>query len=320
MIAQDLSGNYSERSSEADRIEILPVSLLNEHRQLVSELKQTAQSLGLEFGWHYLLDLTWILHQLGNLEGKQIMDAGAGTGVIQWFMALKGAEVISVDRNSRAGLPIRFRARVRVEGLRSQDLQAPQAGVHQTTLSKNHPFSPRTILKQLKRFAKTQMDLQRQPNSLGKVRIYNQDLSHLPDIPDNSLDAVVAVSSLEHNTPEGLAQVVDELQRVIKPGGLLLATLGAAKDEDWFHQASQGWCYTDISLCKLFKLDASTPSNYTAFDQIMLELKKCSELSDNLASFYYKSGDNGMPWGVWDPQYPPVGVRKVKTTTIHQEE
>ena len=31
-----------------------------------------------------------------------------------------------------------------------------------------------------------------------------------------------------------------------------------------------------------------------------------------LAAFYARSGDNGMPWGKWDPQYQPVGVCKVK--------
>lgn len=313
-MAQQQTNPNPNAPPSTDIIQILPVSLLDTHRPLVDELKHTASSFGLEFGWHYLLDLTWILHQLGNLEGKKIMDAGAGTGVIQWYMALKGAEVFSVDRNSRAGLPLRFRARVRVEGLRDEDLQAPLPGLHQANGAKNQPFSPRCILRQLKSFVKNQVDRQRKADSLGKVCIYNQDLSHLPDIADNSLDAVVAVSALEHNTPEGLAQVVEELERVLKPGGLLLATLGAAKEQDWFHQASHGWCYTDSSLRKLFNLPVSTPSNYATFDQLMNDIRNSSELRDNLASFYFKSGDNGMPWGVWDPQYPVVGVRKVKPT------
>lgn len=313
MTTQQFASTNPKNNHTIDQIEILPVSLLDENRQIVDELRQTAQAFGLEFGWHYLLDLTWMLRQLGPLDGKQIMDAGAGTGVIQWYMALHGAEVTSVDRNSRAGLPIRFRSRIRVEGLRPEDLQAPQSSIHPSPGGKNQPFSIRRILSRLKNLVKNQLDTQRQPASLGKVRIYNQDLSDLPDIPDNSLDAVVAVSALEHNTPEGLSEVVKELQRVIKPGGMLLATLGAAQKDDWFHQPSHGWCYTDTSLRKLFDLPVSTPSNYAAYDQIMTDLKNCSELRDNLASFYYKSGDNGMPWGVWDPQYLPVGVRKVKT-------
>jgi len=41
-------------------------------------------------------------------------------------------------------------------------------------------------------------------------------------------------------------------------------------------------------------------------------LVTCQELRDHLAEFYFLSGDNGMPWGKWDPQYQPVGVCKVK--------
>lgn len=303
---QQLNSDYSK-----DQIEILNVDLLNKHRQLVIELKQLAKSLSLEFGWHYLLDLTWILSQLGSLKGKRIMDAGAGTGVIQWYMAIKGAEVISVDRNSRAGLPLRFRSQIRVEGLRPEDLQEPQSNIHQK-INNNQPPTLHQRLNQIRNPIMNWMDIHHKPNSLGKVLIYNQDLSNLSDISDNSLDAIVAVSSLEHNTPEGLANVAKELQRVLKPGGTILATLAAAKKEDWFHQASKGWCYTDSSLRKLFEMAESTPSNYIEYDQIIADLKSCAELRENLAAFYYKSGENGMPWGIWDPKYPPVGVRKVK--------
>ena len=79
-------------------IEILPVELLDENRLWVNQLKQTATEYGLEFGWHYLLDLTWMMHLLGPVQGKRIMDAGAGVGVIQWQLAKQGAEVLSVDR------------------------------------------------------------------------------------------------------------------------------------------------------------------------------------------------------------------------------
>ena len=44
----------------------------------VEELRNLASSIGLEFGWHYLLDLTWILQNLESIQGQFIMDAGAG--------------------------------------------------------------------------------------------------------------------------------------------------------------------------------------------------------------------------------------------------
>ncbi len=289
-----------------DKIEILSVELLDQHRPTVRALKRLAGSLGLEFGWHYLLDLTWIISLLGAVKGKRILDAGAGTGVLQWYLAEQGAEVISVDRLSRANLPLRFRRRYNVRGLRSQDL-LPSATILRQS------FTERTKL-QLK--VKSQVrdlagltDLRRVP---GRVIIYNQELQNLSDLADASIDAVVAVSALEHNPPEGLPGVVIELQRVLKPDGVLLATLGAARQADWLHVPSQGWCYTDASLRRHFDLPADTLTNYDRHDDLFSALRDCAELRDGLASFYYQSGDNGMPWGRWDPQYHPVGVCKVK--------
>jgi SAM-dependent methyltransferase len=288
---------------------------LDHQRLLVEALKNLARSLGLEFGWHYLLDLTWIITQLGPVQGKQIMDAGAGTGILQWYLAQEGAQVISVDRLSRALLPLRFRKRFNVQGLRAgseQDL-APGWEVFKSHFSGKVGI-PAIISAQAKDIlglaaSYTGAEPRRSP---GQVLVYNQDLKNLADIRDSSLDAVVAVSALEHNTPEGLQQVVVELMRVLKPGGKLIATLCAAPDQDRWHAPSSGWCYTDASLRRLFYLPGDTPSNYDHYNELFSALVGCTELRDNLASFYFRSGDNGMPWGKWDPQYIPVGVCKIK--------
>jgi ubiquinone/menaquinone biosynthesis C-methylase UbiE len=289
-----------------DKIEILPVTLLDQHRPIVTILKQLARSLRLEFGWHYLLDISWILAELGDVGGKCIMDAGAGTGIIQWYLAENGAEVISVDRASRANLPMRFRSRFRAQGLRRDDL-APVSQVLKSYWQLGS--SPRVKMSSGVRDLAGVVELRRSP---GQVIIYNQDLKNMPDIEDNSLDAVVAVSALEHNSPGDLELVIDELMRVLKPGGVLVATLGAAREQDWFHEASHGWCYTDSSLRRIFDLTTEVESNYDEYDHLLAELRECVELRDNLARFYFQSGDNGMPWGKWDPQYQPVGICKVK--------
>jgi SAM-dependent methyltransferase len=283
-----------------EKIELLSVSLLDQHRQLVTELKELARSLGLELGWHYLLDLAWILSQLGPIVGKRIMDAGAGTGLMQWYLASRGAVVISVDRSSRAELPLRFRSRFQVKGLRQQDL-IPSSQVVRKNLDK-----PAKIFSQVRDLAKMASGWR----FGGQVIIYNHELKDLPDILDGSLDAVVAVSSLEHNLPQDLPGVVSELMRKVKPGGKLLATLCACGDQNWLHVPSSGWCYTDSSLRQLFNLPSDLPSNYNQYDQLFTELCDCAELRDNLAKFYFKSDQNGMPWGKWDPQYLPVGISK----------
>lgn len=292
-----------------NKIEILPVSLLDEHRPLVESLKQLATTLNIGLGWHYLLDLSWIISQLGQISGKRVMDAGAGIGLMQWYLAEKGAEVVSVDRSNRALLALRLRARYHVRGLRAHDL-APATRVWARNIQAAWPLTAR--LRAAGRGLLGLIRLATPHPTHGNIVLYNQDLTRLPDIADNSLDAVVAVSALEHNDPEKLEDVVDELMRVLKPGGKLLATLGAAREADWFHKPSKGWNYTDTTLRQVFRLPQDTPSNYAQYDQLFAALKNCAELRDHLAPLYYQSGDNGMPWGKWDPKYQPVGVCKVK--------
>ncbi len=281
-------------------IEILPATLLDEQRPTVEALRSLAADLRLDFGWHYLLDLSWIISRLGVVQGCRLIDAGAGTGILQWYLAGQGATVLSIDRGNRADLPLRFRRRYRVRGLRG----APTPDLNPWSAS----FRAGKFTTQARELA---ANLLSSPVA-GEVVIYNQDLADLVDLPDNSVDAVVAVSALEHNPPENLPSVVQELTRVLKPGGVLLATLGAAREQDWYHTPSAGWNYTAGSLQKIFDLPADTPDNYARYDELFLALKDCAELRERLARFYFKSGDNGMPWGKWDPQYQPVGVCKVK--------
>jgi len=297
-----------------DKIEILSVELLEQHRPLVSDLRRLAKSLGLEFGWHYLLDLAWIIDNLGAVNGKHILDAGAGMGVLQWYLAERGAEVLSVDRASRADLPTHFRRRYHAVGLRPADLSpAGQSFWH--NIGRVHGLRSRASL--VGRAIYSRLSPRPAP---GRVVFYQQDLQRLEAVADEALDAVVAVSALEHNPPPALGQVVKELMRVIKPGGMFLATLAAARDLDWYHQPSSGWCYTEASLRQAFYLPDQAPSNYERYDELFAALRDCAELREGLARFYFRSGENGMPWGRWEPQYQPVGVCKVKITKIRGNE
>jgi SAM-dependent methyltransferase len=295
--------------STGEKIEIPSVDLLDRQRDVVNKLWDVSRATRVEPGWHYLLDLTWIVENLGPVDGRQILDAGAGMGLMQWFLIEQGAaEVISADRGSRYDLPLVMRSRYKVRGLRPGDL-GPAWDVLKGNVSRASGIGKLVyFLRGLVALAMIALP----KRFSGKVLIYNQDLTSMPEIPDNSLDAVVAVSALEHNTPEGLQTVVVESMRKLKPGGKLLATLCAGKDKDWFHEPSQGWCYTDNTLRRLFDLSADTPSNYDHHDELLKSLRNNAELRDKLARIYFQSGDNGMPWGRWDPQYQPVGVCKVK--------
>lgn len=300
-------------------IEILAVDLLKQQSDLVRQLRALAKQLGLEFGWHYLLDIVWVIRQLANgsslqsfplreLANKRILDGGAGVGMCQWFLAEQGVHVVSVDRLDRSRLSARFRSRYEIKGLRKEDLAGFSASLWDRNGSLkaflgNTWYAAKGTAKKM---------LKRQSYPYGSVTLYHQDLAHLTELADNSMDAVVSISALEHNKLEDIPIVVRELMRVIKPGGKLLATLCAARDQDWFHEPSQGWCLTVPTLRRLFDLPADVPSNEGEYDQIMMDLKECAELRDNLAQFYFRSGNSGMPWGIWDPQYAVVGVCRVK--------
>ena len=89
------------RQSEGNAIELLHTGLLEEHRGLVRELKFLSESLDIPLGWHYILDLVWILSRAVEVADRTILDAGAGWGLLQWALAERGSLVISVDRNNR---------------------------------------------------------------------------------------------------------------------------------------------------------------------------------------------------------------------------
>ena len=291
-----------------EKIEILSVELLERHRREADAFRELSRRVGISLGWHYLLDLVWILENLGDPQGRHIMDAGAGLGLMQWHLAERGVDVLSVDRSDRSEM-LRLRTRYRIAGLRPEDI--PGAGELLRIKTGRAASLPGRALAWLRGAAGLLAAGLARPSG-GLVTIYNQDLQDLRDIPAASLDAVIAVSALEHNAPEDLPKVVKELMRVLRPGGVLLATLGAARDKDWFHGPSQGWCYTDATLRKAFGLSGSVPSNYSRHDELLTGLRNCTELREELAPLYFESGDNGMPWGKWDPQYQPVGVCKVK--------
>ena len=291
-----------------EALEILSIDLLDEQEQLVTSIRARARHLGIQLGWHYDLDLAWIASHLGQPEGLQVLDAGAGTGVMQWWLADRGAAVVSVDRLDRADLSGRFRLGYRVEGLRPRDLYSNWQVVPRRLRATDQPIGAR--LAGLARAILTTAIEPFHSKAPGTVTLYSANLDRLSNLQSDTFDAVISVSALEHNDLETLPSVVAELTRVLKPGGLFLATLAAARDADWYHEPSRGWCLTEASLRRMFALSAKCESNFGDYDVLLKKLRDSEILRDRLAPIFYESGDNGMPWGIWDPQYQPVGVRK----------
>jgi SAM-dependent methyltransferase len=294
-----------------DKIEIPPVELLDRYRPIVDEFKILGKMLGhYSVGWSYYLEWAWVFSQIdpASLKNKVVLDAGAGLGLSQWYLAEHGATVYSVDRISRACIPIYLRRRYSITGVRLQDLLPVPQFLNPFNRSVGTRERVQNVLRSLKRI------LLRFPEgqATGNVHIYNQDLAHLVDIPDSSVDWIISISSLEHNSPKNLGIVADELFRVLKPSGALIATLAAAREKDWFHVPSSSWCYTEKTIKQVFTFGLSVPTNYGSFDELMKSVRTSKELQQSLSYHYFLGGKNGMPWGKWNPVYLPVGVVKVK--------
>lgn len=105
----------------AEKLEIFNADLLDQNKDLVQEFLDISTDLDVSYGWHYFLDFVWTVRELGDVNGKVILDAGASTGLLQWWLASKGATVISVDLEDRTRLDNRFTAKYRIRGMRKSD-------------------------------------------------------------------------------------------------------------------------------------------------------------------------------------------------------
>jgi 2-polyprenyl-3-methyl-5-hydroxy-6-metoxy-1,4-benzoquinol methylase len=259
----------------------------------------------MELGWHYLLDLAWTVGEVGKLpKGATILDAGAGGGLLQYILVELGYRVISVDFAPRAK-PLGIESiKVSQEGEFNHEyiehLKMNYASARRAT---NKPV----VVNSRKKFLEM-LDRQSAP-----LVFYQADLLNMSLLPNGFVDAVVSVSALEHINREQVGGAVDECLRVLKRGCSILATTSAAEEKDWYHEPSKGWCYSESSLRQIFQLLPSVSSNFEDYQQIMKDLRRPgNELHVQLAPFYFLSQNNGMPWGVWNPEYLPVGIKKIK--------
>lgn len=92
-----------------EKIEILGLELFNTLKEEISFVERIKVSLETGIGWHYYLDLAWIINNVTHLpRGALILDAGAGVGLAQFILAEMGYNVISSDFSNRNFLKKNF--------------------------------------------------------------------------------------------------------------------------------------------------------------------------------------------------------------------
>lgn len=305
----------------SDRLELLSVDLIQKYADKVKEIDRLCQVLWRGLGWHYLLDLIWILNILEKAEipsGATIVDAGGGHGMLQYLLAERGYNVISVDYSPRRipRIPsrlydIELMGDLGVVGRDEYSEHIARLNLARAKLKQlryriqRDKFTPLRLLYMLLLRALGR----RIP---GRIHFYHADMMNMGELKDGSVNAVVSVSAMEHMHREDIPKAVQEFERILNPNGIMAITLSAARDDDWFSETAQGWCFAAATLRDL--MDVSIDDLFSAddYDRVMAGLQPSQALIKRMSSSHFISGENGMPWGQWDPKYVPVGIVKTR--------
>ncbi|MHB8086958.1 MAG: class I SAM-dependent methyltransferase, partial [Anaerolineaceae bacterium] len=91
-------------SKKLSIIELLSCDAIRDNGNILADIVLLQKGLFKEIGWHYYVDLIWIVNRLRENEiypGSTILDAGAGNGLLQYLLSLYGYNVISIDFSPR---------------------------------------------------------------------------------------------------------------------------------------------------------------------------------------------------------------------------
>ena len=91
-------------------IELLSHRLLKDYSIYLEDIDAFGINLGFDLGWHYPLDIIWILRNVTlPLVGIVIFDSGAIKGLLQYAIPDKAYQLVSLDfSDHRLQLPIRL--------------------------------------------------------------------------------------------------------------------------------------------------------------------------------------------------------------------
>lgn len=280
-----------------------------------------------QIGWHYITDLSWIISHAEIWPNDfKILDAGGGKGPLQFLLTEMGHHITNIDLSL------------------SKPEMAPYTGRDQMTyrifpsfrnsnyldfISREKTLSSaiKNLIKisffykiwSARRYAILQEKWKDQTllknTRIGHLNWIKGNLCNMPEIPDNYFDAIVSLSALEHIPTDDLPAALSEINRVLKPGAPWAVTTSATdKPETWFHEPSRGYCFSTKDLEAMFK---TSPALLQSATEILKHYLDCTYLKNNLPKVYFESGNNGMPWGKWDPQYISVGIfRQISRTDI----
>ena len=298
-------------------IQLLSDQLPTEHPEILAEIDLLREGLFKDIGWHYYVDLVWVisqLHKMGLKPGSTLLDAGAGNGLLQFLLSFIGYHVLSLDFAPRR-FPFYIKRLFPIEVLTpaapSQERYVEHLAFARGNFGIIRKIGPYFFKRKfhLSSWFRLKEILASRKNKPGTITVIQNDMRQMSQVDDQSVDAVVSVSAVEHLQPDQLTSVFTEFARVMKPEApMILTTNASGTEEDWFHEPSQGWCFSQGSMAAWFGRASIFERRFSNFDNFLADYQKNDFLRQRLATFHFYSDKSGMPNGIWNPLYIPVGV------------
>jgi len=277
-------------------------------------------------GWHYDLDIVWILKELEKnkvYKGSTILDAGAGLGITQFILASLGYNVISLDFSDRV-IPKYAKRIFNIEKIKNDAFNYEHDYINFVTytteqrVEKIEESNRNNVLFKLKnKFINLYFkfrnyfyfvnELTKSHKDYGKIT-FIRDAFHKIHLNDNTVDAVVSVSAIEHADRSLLKDNLNEFRRVVKVDGPILISTSANNETqlDSFHKKTKGICFSKKSIS-----DFGYNLIFKEFDYKFVESKLLNDdLFINRIDRYYSQDPDSEFYKKRMKKFPylPVGI------------
>ena len=324
-----------------NKIELLTLELLNDKKSLV-EIDYWLRVFNWENGWHYDLDIIWILKKIKEMNlrrGSTIIDAGAGLGITQFVLASKGFNIISLDFTVRKQPKFSkgiFDIEIYNTDLGDYDheyMKWMNYGENQQIANNNFiwhylkKLAPNTLYDRTKNTRRTlfylkksitnklnlfyELEKRKDHSSYGKIIFVRGTFNNIP-LENNRADALVSISAFEHNTYKEMPGSILEFERVIKKESPMIITTSASDKDDWYFEPAKSWIFSVDTLSKWFDINVNGIKKNDILSSLV-KIRESRELQHRMSPFYKYNKENGLPFGrLQDAQYIPVGILKFK--------
>jgi len=288
-------------------ISFLDIDLGIEQKKL-KELSFWLNVLDRPNGWHYDLDHIYILNELEKnniLPGATIIDAGAGQGIMQYVLASRGYNVISLDFSPR-NKPFRANGIFSISGSGIDNINydheymnfihygdsSPRSMISRLNLKKLNKivFIPGRLFRKIKSYSfYLWARFFTNKNKYGQIT-YLRAPFHQINLSDNTADAIVSVSAIEHADINLFSENINELTRVLKNNGqLIITTSGSLTEERTYDKKVKGWNFCESEFKNLIPDSKTLLTNKNKFINKLLSSKTFIKRID---PYYYEDQDS----------------------------